>query len=114
MLTQEGGNAFQAVRVGRKLLNHAGRGFGGEADADPVGPGADVDAGGVRTLDGQRLDVGSLLLAKGVALALRPGFTAVIGLTLGLGLISLGAGGRGGSGLASGRSGGHGRTPRTR
>jgi hypothetical protein len=71
--------------MGRKLFNQAGRGFGGEADADPVGPGADVDAGGVRMLDGQSLDVGSLLLAKGFALALRPGFTAVIGLALGLG-----------------------------
>src|SRR5262245_32962149 len=114
MLTQEGDNGFQASCMGRKLLNHAGRSFGGEADADPVGPGADVDAGRMRMLDGQRLDVGSLLLAKGFALALRTGFTAVIGLALSLGLNALGAGRRGGSGLASGRSGGHGRTPRTR
>jgi hypothetical protein len=71
------------------------------------------DAGGVRMLEGQRLDVGSLLLAKGFALVLCPGFTAVIGLALGLGLNALGAEGRGGSGLASGRSCGHGRTPRT-
>src|SRR5262249_54653475 len=82
---QEGDNGFQASCMGRKLLNHAGRSFGGEADADPVGPGADVDAGRMRMLDGQRLDVGSLLLAKGFALALRTGFTAVSGIWCELG-----------------------------
>jgi hypothetical protein len=30
-------NGFQAGRMGRELLNQAGSGFGGEADADPVG-----------------------------------------------------------------------------
>src|SRR5262249_6148212 len=44
MLTQEGRNGFQAIGMGRKLLNHAGIGLGGEADADPVGPGADINA----------------------------------------------------------------------
>jgi hypothetical protein len=37
VLTQEGRNGFQASRMGRELLNQAGTGFGGEADADPVG-----------------------------------------------------------------------------
>src|SRR5215471_6691122 len=99
MLPQEGRKGFQAIGMGRKLSNQAG---------------SDVDAGGVSMLDGQSLDVGCLLLVKGVALGLRTDFTAVIGLALGLGLNALGAGGRGGSGLASGRSCGHGRTPRTR
>ena len=49
MLMQEGRNGFQASRMGRKLLNQAGIGCGGETDADPVGTGTDVDAGGVRT-----------------------------------------------------------------
>src|SRR5205823_6031332 len=114
MLTQEGGNGFQAVRVGRELFNQAGSGCGAEADTDPVGPGTDVDAGRVRTSYGQCLDLGSLLLAKGFALALRPGFTAVIGLALGLSLNALAAGRRRGSGLAFGRRCGHSRTPRTR
>jgi hypothetical protein len=37
MLAQEGGYGFQAIGMGRELLNHAGRGYAGEADADPVG-----------------------------------------------------------------------------
>lgn len=49
MLTQEAHNGFQTIRMGRKLLNQAGIGFGREADADPVGTGTDVDAGRVRT-----------------------------------------------------------------
>ena len=62
MLMQEGRNGFQAVGVGGELSNQAGSGFGGEADADPVGARADVDAGGVGLLDGQGLDLGGLLL----------------------------------------------------
>src|SRR5262249_58451803 len=46
MLPQEGGDGSQAGRVGGERLDQAGSGFGGEADADPVGAGADVDAGG--------------------------------------------------------------------
>jgi hypothetical protein len=52
MLMQEGRKGFQAVCMGRKLLNQAGRGFGSEAGADPVGAGTDVDAGRVRMLHG--------------------------------------------------------------
>jgi hypothetical protein len=52
VLPQEGRNGFQARRVGREFLNQAGIGFGSEADADPVGAGTDVDAGGVRALHG--------------------------------------------------------------
>jgi hypothetical protein len=37
MLLQEGGNGLQASRMGRELLDQAGIGFAGEADADPVG-----------------------------------------------------------------------------
>ena len=58
MLMQERRNGFQANRMGRELLNQAGSGFGGEADADPVGAGTDVDAGGVRVLHGQRFELG--------------------------------------------------------
>src|SRR4051794_2080698 len=101
MLTQEADNGFQASRVGRELLNQTGIGFGRETDADPVGAGADVDAGRMRTEYGQRLDLGGLLLPKGFALGLGPGFATVIGLALGLGLSLLAAGRRRGGGLAS-------------
>ena len=114
MLPQEGGNGFQASRMGRKLSNQAGSGVGGEADADPVGAGTDVDAGGVRMLHGQSFDLGGLLLTKGFALDLGPGFATVVGLTLGLSLSLLAAGRRGGGGLVSGRRCSHGRTPRKR
>src|SRR5262249_27083533 len=53
VLTQEGGHGLQAGRVSRELPDRAGIGVGGEADADPVGARADVDAGGVRALPGQ-------------------------------------------------------------
>jgi hypothetical protein len=49
MLTQEAHNGFQTIRMGRELLKQAGIGFGHETDADPMGAGTDVDAGGVRT-----------------------------------------------------------------
>jgi hypothetical protein len=38
MLAPEGGHGLQAGGVGRELSGRAGSGFGGEADADPVGP----------------------------------------------------------------------------
>jgi hypothetical protein len=101
MLMQEGGNGFQARRVGRKFLNQAGIGCGGEADADPVGAGTDVDAGGVRMVHGQRFDLGGLLLTKGFALGLGPGLATVIGLAVGAGL-GLRAAGRGGGWFAFG------------
>jgi hypothetical protein len=37
MLPQEGGNGFQASRMGRKLSNQAGSGVGAETNTDPVG-----------------------------------------------------------------------------
>src|SRR5262245_53461919 len=114
MLMQEGRNSLQAIGMGRKLLNQAGIGFGGETDADPVGAGTDVDAGGVRMLHGQSLDLGGLLLTKGFALGLGPGLATLVGLALGLRLGLLAAGRSGGGGLASGRRCRHGRTPRTR
>ena len=98
MLTQEGGDGLQAVRVGRELSNQAGSGVGGEADADPVGAGADVDAGGVRVLHGQGFDLGGLPLATGFALELGPGLATLVGLAVGLGLSLLAAGRRGGGG----------------
>src|SRR5262245_20421343 len=113
MLMQEGRKGFQASRMGRKLSNQAGMGFGGEADADPVGAGTDVDAGGVRMLHGQRFDLGGLLLPKSFALGLRPGLATVIGLAGGAGL-GLRAAGGGGGWLASGSPGSrcrHGETP---
>src|SRR5262249_14498555 len=113
MLMQEGHNSFQASRMGRKLLNQAGIGFGGEADADPVGAGTDVDARGVRVLHWQRVELGDLLLLKGFALGLGPGFAAGIGLAVGVGL-GLRAAGGGGGWLASGSPGSrcrHGGTP---
>src|SRR6516162_5448907 len=114
MLAQEGGNGFQTSRMSRKLANQAGSGVGGEANADPVGATADVDAGGVRMLHGQSFDVAGLLLTTGFALALGPCFATVIGLTLGLSLSLLAAGSRGGGGWLSGRRCGHGRTPQKR
>ena len=71
MLTQEGRDGLQAVGVSGELPDQAGIRFGGETDADPVRAGADVDAGGVRVLYGQGLDVGGLLLTD--VLALGPG-----------------------------------------
>jgi hypothetical protein len=44
-----------------RTLNQAGVGLGGETDADPVGVGADVDAGGVRMEHGQHIDLGGVL-----------------------------------------------------
>src|SRR5262249_44688382 len=88
-------------------------GFAGETDADPVGAGADVDASSVRMLHGQRFDLGGLLVPKGFALGLGPGFATVRGLAVGAGL-SLRAAGRGGGWLASGSPGSrcrHGGTP---
>jgi hypothetical protein len=96
VLPQEGGDGLQAGRVGRELLNQTGTGFGGEADADPVGAGADVDAGGVRVLHGQRFDPGGLSLLEGFALGLGPGLAAVIRPAVGLRLRLLAAGRRGG------------------
>jgi hypothetical protein len=92
MLPQEGRNGLQAGRVGGELLNQAGSGFGGETDADPVGAGTDVDAGGVRVLHGQGFDLGGLSLLTGFALDLGPGFAPVVGLAVGLRLSLLGAG----------------------
>jgi hypothetical protein len=77
-------------------LDQAGIGFGGEADADPVRARADVDAGGVRVLHGQRFDVGGLLLPAGFAPGLGPGFAPAVGLAVGLRLSTLGAGRRAG------------------
>src|SRR6476469_3757023 len=37
MLMQEGRNGFQASRMGRELLNHAGMGFGSETCVSIVG-----------------------------------------------------------------------------
>src|SRR5262249_45239672 len=99
--------------MGRKLLNQAGIGFGGETDADPVGAGTDVDAGGVKMVHGQRFELGGLLLTQGFALGLGPGFATVIGLAVGAGLGLRAAGGRA-SWLASGSPGSrcrHGGTP---
>ena len=110
VLTQEGRNGFQASRVGRELPNQTGTGFGGEADADPVRAGTDVDAGGVRVLHGQGLDLGGLPLPQGFALDLGPGLATAVGL----GLIRLAAGSRGGGWWVSGRRFGHGRTPQKR
>ena len=70
MLAQEGRDGLQAVRVGGELPDQAGVGFGGEADADPVGARADVDATGVRVLHGQGLDLGGLLWRRASLLAL--------------------------------------------
>jgi hypothetical protein len=91
--------------VGRELLNHAGTGFGGEADADPVGAGTDVDASGVRVLHGQSFDPGGLPLMKGFALGFGPGLVSAVGMGF------LGAGRRGGGRFASGGRCRHGRTP---
>src|SRR5262249_24843372 len=96
VLTQESRNGFQASRVGRELSNQAGIGGGSEPEADPVGAGTDVNAGGVRMLHGQRLDPGGLLPTKGLALELGPGFPTAVGLALGLSLSLLAAGRRGG------------------
>src|SRR5262245_61777910 len=112
MLMQEGRNSLQAIGMGRKLSNQAGIGFAGETDADPVGAGTDVDAGGVRMLHGQRFDLGGLLQTKGFALGLGPGLATAVSLAVGLSF--LGAVRRGGGWLASGRRCSHGRTPRKR
>ena len=114
MLPQEGGKGFQASRMSWNLANQAGSGVGGETNTDPVGATADVDAGGVRMLHGQRFDVGGLLLTTDFALDLGPCFATVIGLTLGLSLSLLAAGRRGGGWWLSGRRCGHGRTPQKR
>src|SRR6516164_10264919 len=100
--------------MGRKLSNQAGSGVRGEADADPVGATADVDAGGVRMLHGQGFDVGGLPLPQGFALDLGPGLATVVGSALGLRLRLLAAGRRRGGWWAAGRRCGHGRTPQTR
>ena len=112
VLAQEGDDGLQAVGVGGELPDQAGVGFGGEADADPVGARADVDAGGVRVQHGQGLDVGGLLLTEGLALGLGPGLATAVSLALGLSLSLLAAGGRAGGRLASDRRCGHGRAPR--
>src|SRR5436853_5378266 len=100
--------------MSRKLPNQTGGGVGGETDADPVGARADVDAGGVRMLHGQGLDLGGLPLPQRLALALGPGLAAVVGLAVGLSLGLPAAGRRGGGRLVSGRRYSHGRTPQTR
>src|SRR5437764_12358036 len=64
-------------------------------------------------LHGQSFHLGGLLLAEGFALGLGPGFAPLVGLAVGLSLSVLGAGGRRGGWLASGRRCSHGRTPRT-
>jgi hypothetical protein len=114
VLPQEGRKGLQASRMGRELLNQAGTSFGGEADADSVGAGTDVDAGGVRMVHGQRFDPGDLPLMKGFALGLGPGLASVVGLAVSLGLGLLGAGSRRGGWSASGRRCRHGRTPQKR
>src|SRR5262249_2791755 len=114
MHTQEGGNGFQASRMGRELSDQAGIGFGSETDADPVGARADVDAGGARMLHGQRFGPGRLFLAKGFTLDLGPGLAAAVGLALGLSLSLLAAGRRGGGWWVSGRRCGHKRPPEKR
>ena len=87
----------------RQLLNQAGIGFGGETDADPVGAGTDVDAGGVRMLHGQSFHLGGFFLTKGFALGLGPSFAMVVGLAVGMRLSLLGVGRRGGGGFGFGR-----------
>jgi hypothetical protein len=109
VLPQEGGDGLQAGRVGRELPNQTGRGVGGEAGADPVRAGADVDAGGVRVLHGQRFDPGGLPLPQGIALDPGPGLAAAVGLALGLRWLAAGSGG--GGGWVSGPWCGHGWTP---
>src|SRR5215831_16692253 len=104
----------QPYEPSRKLANQAGSGVGGEADADPVGAGADVDAGGVRMLDGQSFDLGGLPLPQGFALDLGPGLATAVGLAVGLSLSWPAAGRRGGGRLVSGRGYSHGRAPQTR
>src|SRR5262249_61851040 len=71
--------------MGRELSDQAGSGFGGETDADPVGAGADVDAGGVGMMHGQRFHPGGLLPTKGFALGLGPGLATVRGSALSAG-----------------------------
>src|SRR5215831_18557891 len=68
----------------------------GEADADPVGRAADVDAGGVTVGNGEGVDAVDLLLAEGLGLGLRSGFAVGTGLGL--------AGGRSGLALAVGHA----------
>ena len=108
VLAQEGGDGVQAVRVGRELSDRAGGGVGGEADAHPVGAGADVDAGGVRVLHGQGLDRGGPARAGGLARGLSPGLATLVSRAAGLSVRDAGRGG----GLAPGRGCSHGRTPR--
>ena len=110
---RKGDDGFQAGGVGRELADQAGGDVRGEADADPVGAGTDVDAGGVRMLHGQRFDVGRLPLLKGFAPDLRPCFAPVVGFALGLSLRLLAAERRGG-GLLSRRGCGHARAPHKR
>src|SRR5262245_35032225 len=65
-------------------------------------------------LHGQGFELGGLLLTKGFALGLGPGFATVRGLAVGAGL-GLRAAGRGGGWLASGSPGSrcrHGGSPR--
>src|SRR6476646_4184863 len=85
VLPQEGGNGLQASRIGGELANQAGSGVGGETDADPVGAGTDVDAGGVGMLHGQGFDVGGLPLTQGFALDLGSGLATAVGPAVGLG-----------------------------
>src|SRR6516225_3943127 len=59
----------------------------------------------------QSFDLGGLLLTKGFALDLGPGFATVVGLTLSLGLRLLAIGKRGSGWLASGRKCRHKRPP---
>ena len=73
---------------------------------------AEVDAGGMRVPHGQGLDVGGLLLTKGLALGLGPGLATAVSLTLRLSLSLLAGGGRAGGWLASDRGCSHGGAPR--
>src|SRR5262245_64593112 len=63
-------------------------------------------------LHGQSLDPDCLALLEGLALELGPSLATLVGLAVGLSLSLLGAGSRGGGGLAPGRGYSHGRTPR--
>src|SRR5262245_23804366 len=65
-------------------------------------------------LHGQRFELGGLLVTKGFALGLGPGFATVVGLAVGLSLSLRAAGRRGGGWLASDRRCRHRRTPQKR
>src|ERR1700719_5429772 len=68
----------------------------------------------MRVLHGQGFDLGGLPLPKGFALDLGPGLATAEGPAVGLALIRLAAGSRGGVWWVSGRRFGHGRTPQKR